>query len=273
MSRDERPNLRTAVIRAAEDADVDLSDYDRAIVLGQLAELIGKHHKVGGKIAFKGGAVMNLVDGSPRLSRDLDGDMVSGGAITEEIIREALGTTEARRIVKRVDRFTGGDPDSLRFPVIVCHPISGKGEVEVSMSIHWDAPLVLQPVRTSVEIHGRTLSLLVMARPERLAEKVRAFVSRGFDRDAYDMYHSWKVHGVDATEKKLLAELVPEKIRRDPYLPDGMDLHGAFDEHVRTMPGRWGTTGYLVLPRGSLPDWDSVCPYVVAFKRFLPKVK
>lgn len=33
---------------------------------------------------------MTLIDNSPRLSRDLDGAMVSGGRIDEQTIRDAL---------------------------------------------------------------------------------------------------------------------------------------------------------------------------------------
>ncbi len=93
------PNLRTGVRRAAAEANVDVNDYERAIVLGQVAELLALHPQIGGRIAFKGGAVMTLFDGSPRLSRDLDAVLVSGGRITEKMVREALGTPAAKMVV------------------------------------------------------------------------------------------------------------------------------------------------------------------------------
>lgn len=273
MSKQERPNLRTSVIRAAEDADVELSDYDRAIVLGQLAELIGKHPKVGGKIAFKGGAIMTMVDQSPRSSRDLDGAMISGSPVSEAVIRQALSTPEARKIVKRVDRFSGGDDTSIRFPVIVCHPMSGQGEVNLSMSIHWDAPLILKPVRETVDVHGRAIKLLTMARIERIAEKVRAFVSRGAERDAYDLYYSWAVRGLSGAERKQLASLIARKINQDPDIEVGTDLHIEFNTYLRTLASDWGQSSQLILPGGAVPAWKSVRPAVEAFKQFIPKVK
>ncbi len=154
--------LRNEVIQAAKSATVPVNDYDRAIILGQIAGLLAIHPKIGGKIAFKGGAIMHLIDDSPRLSRDLDGVMVAGGRIREEIVREALGTPEARKIVKEVGRFSTIGKDGVRFPVIVCHPLSGIGGVTVSLSIHWGYPLLLKPEEADVTVHGRHVTLLVV---------------------------------------------------------------------------------------------------------------
>ena len=74
----EAPDFRTAVKRAAAEASVPVNDYERALVLGQVAELLAAHPGIGGRIAFKGGAIMRLVDDSPRLSKDLDASLVSG---------------------------------------------------------------------------------------------------------------------------------------------------------------------------------------------------
>ena len=184
-----RPNLRTEVVRAADTATVPLDDFERALILGQIAGLLAAHPKVSGKLAFKGGAIMNLIDGSPRLSRDLDGAMATGGRITEAIVHEALSTPEARKIVKRIERFAMLGTKGLRFPVIACHPLSGIDEITVTLSIHWDAPLILKAEPETVVINGRNVTFLVVARLERLAEKIRAFVDRGLDRDAFDLYH------------------------------------------------------------------------------------
>ena len=73
------PTLGTTLRRSATLlAAIDPADVDRAIILGQLAELLMAHPRIGSSVAYKGGAIMNLVDGSPRLSRDLDGAAVSG---------------------------------------------------------------------------------------------------------------------------------------------------------------------------------------------------
>jgi hypothetical protein len=98
---------------------------------------LAAHPQIGGKIAFKGGAIMRLVEDSPRLSRDLDAVMVAGGRVRERTVREALETPAARRLVKELGRFVSSGKDSLRFPVVVCHPLSGKETVEISISIHW----------------------------------------------------------------------------------------------------------------------------------------
>lgn len=76
-------NFRTEVRRAAAEASIEVNEYERALVLGQVAELLAAHPQIGGRVAFKGGAIMRLIDGSPRLSRDLDASLVSGRPITE----------------------------------------------------------------------------------------------------------------------------------------------------------------------------------------------
>jgi len=67
--RRESPNLRQTVIRAAEAANVPLVDYDRALVLRQVAGLLGAHPKIGG-MAPGDGATTNGVPfrrkGTPR---------------------------------------------------------------------------------------------------------------------------------------------------------------------------------------------------------------
>ena len=143
MTKKTPPTMRQQVVQAAKDADVPIDDWDRAQVLGQLAGLLAAHPSIAGKIAFKGGAVMHLIDGSPRLSRDLDGVLVAAGRVTEATIRNALGTPKARKVVIEVSRFVTTTPDSILFQVITCHPVSGIGRVGVQLSINWQAPLLL----------------------------------------------------------------------------------------------------------------------------------
>lgn len=269
--RKERITLRKQVIRAAEQASVPLDDYDRAIVLGQIAGLLAAHEKVGGRVAFKGGAIMHLIDGSPRLSRDLDGVMAAGGRITEIVVREALTTAEARKVIKRVERFTTIGKKGIRFPVIACHPLSGVDEITVTLSIHWDAPLILKPESRMINVRGRDVSILVVARLERLAEKIRAFLDRGLDRDAFDLSH-FSIKGVSADERRRLPALVQQKLREDEELEDDDDLHVLFDGHLERLAETWGRTGGLVVMR-SQPGWSEVEPRVRWFRRFLPPRK
>lgn len=269
--RKERISLRTQVVRAAEQASVPLDDYDRAIILGQIAGLLAAHPKVGGRVAFKGGAIMHLVDGSPRLSRDLDGVMVAGGRITEAVVRQALSTPDARKIVKRIERFTAIGKKGIRFPVIACHPLSGIDEVSVTLSIHWDAPLILKPEPHVLTILGEDVTLLIVARVERLAEKIRAFVDRGLDRDAFDLSH-YSVKGLSAEERAQLPALVDQKFREDDEISDGTDLHDLFDGHVERLAVTWGRSGGMIVLQAR-PDWSEVEPRVRSFRRVVPARK
>lgn len=91
------PNLRRSFIRAAAVLGVPVEDAERALILGQIAGLLIAHPRIGRALAFKGGAIMRLVDRSPRLSRDLDGSAVAGQRMQRRWIEEALSTPAARR--------------------------------------------------------------------------------------------------------------------------------------------------------------------------------
>jgi predicted nucleotidyltransferase component of viral defense system len=265
------PNFRTAVKRAAADASVPVNDYERALVLGQVAELLAAHSSIGGRIAFKGGAIMRLIDGSPRLSRDLDASLVSGRPITEAMVREALSTPAARKVVIRVDKFVTSGADAIRFPVVACHPLSGQGEVTLQISINWSNALLCVTEIGEFEIDSRTVALRVMARRERVAEKVRAFLDRGEDRDAFDL-HYFVERGLKAEEWKRLPSLISTKLQEDRDLPDGLDLIAEFDQHIKDVGEVWGKRGGLTLIRGR-PVWAVVKPNVVRFRDLIPPQK
>lgn len=267
----EAPNFRTGVRRAAEEANVAVNEYERALVLGQVAELLAAHPRIGGKIAFKGGAVMTLFDESPRLSRDLDAVLVSGGRITEAVVRQALSTSAARKVVVRVDRLVTTDKKGIRFPVVVCHPLSGKGEVHLQISINWSSPLLCDTETGTFTIGGRKVALRVMARRERLAEKIRAFLVRGEDRDAFDLSH-YVSRGLPKGHWAEMSGLVDAKMRVDEDLPTGANLHVLFDQHIEDIGTVWGTRGGLTLI-SALPSWDEVKPRIVRLKRYVPPIK
>ena len=262
------PNLRRQVVRAAQQANVPLDEWDRAQVLGQIAGLIAAHPRVGGMIAFKGGAVMHLIDRSPRLSRDLDASLVAGGRVTEAVIRAALGTREAQRVVISIGELVSGGPHSIKFPVIVCHPLSGQGRVALQLSINWQAPLLRKPERREVSINGHPVAFLVVARVERIAEKLRAFLMRDRAGDAFDLYHYAK-QGISQADRAALPRLVAEKLREDDDVPPGVDLHDRFDRKVAALSRSWSKAA-LVLT-GERPDWAEVGPRVVGFRRYVPR--
>jgi hypothetical protein len=259
-------NFRTTVRRAAEDANVPLDDWERAQILGQIAGLLAAHPKVGGKVAFKGGAVMHLIDGSPRLSRDLDGALISGGKVTETMIREALSTPAARKVVIRVDKLISEGPHSITFPVIACHPLSGKGEIALQLSINWSAPLILRPERQRVHIGNQDVAFLVVAKPERQAEKIRAFLKRGRPVDAYDLYFSGP--RLTPAHRRGLPGLLAQKLREDPDIPSDRDLRLLFDGQVKHARERWDQEPIKVM-RGR-PTWAAVEPHVLAFRQYIP---
>jgi predicted nucleotidyltransferase component of viral defense system len=259
------------VVQAAKAANVPLDDYDRATLLGQVAELLSRHPDFGRRIAFKGGAIMRLVDGSPRLSRDLDGVLISGRPIRAQAVRAALDTPEARQIVVSVGKFVQEGRTGLRFPVIVCHPISGVGNVELSLSINWKHPLLLDAVLEEVVIRGRRVTLLTVARPERAAEKVRAFVVRGLDRDAFDLYeYARKTLTVD--DWRLLPGLVSRKIEEDSAVEHGSRPQAAFDRKLAALETGWSERRTLVLTAGK-PSWGDLQTSILRFRSLVPEKK
>ena len=87
-------------------------------------------------------------------------------------------------------------------------------------------------------IHGRKVSFLAVARVERLAEKIRAFLMRGRVGDAFDLYHFAK-QGVSARDRADLPGLVATKLTEDDDVPNGVDLRDWFDERVAALSKSW----------------------------------
>ena len=274
-----QPNFRTQIKKLAEDANIDLSAYDRALILGQIAALLIGHPKIGNKIAFKGGAIMNLVDASPRLSKDLDSSLVVSASerISLKTVKEALSdSSEAQRIVKRIDeQGCSEDGDGLLVSFIICHPLSGVGEVSLAFSIHWTESILLPPVWETVSIYDRgelhEVELPVLQRIERVAEKLRAFIDRGLERDAYDLwYHASRLR---FSEWQQLTYLVNVKIEFDEDIPSQTMILPIFDQHFKALAEIWETTKNLVLWQSSRPSWDEVSKALTKFRPYLPDRK
>lgn len=265
------PDLRTDIRRAAEAANVNVNDYEKAIVLGQLAEILAADGRIPG-LAFKGGAIMTLIDGSPRLSADLDGAMASRTRVGLNLVYDVLtNTPRARQIVKRVDEKSMSiNADGLRFSVIVFRPPSGIGEVAVSLSIHWNEPLLMDAEWITVPSQVGPIRLPVVARVERAAEKVRAFVVRGIDRDAYDLFRYREL--LNRAEWAILARCVYEKFRYENTLPIGADLPALFDGHLPALAQEWPKSRMVIMGQPT-PPWDTVKPAIQPFKAYLPAQK
>lgn len=220
-----------------------------------------RHPAIGPLLAFKGGAIMTLIDGSPRLSADLDAVVVTARAIRDRQVRSALlGDVNGRRIVVDVGLVNPGRL-SLQYPFVKARSFTGLGHVNIRLEISWrEAPLL--PVE-AVEIRvprdlelgagrSRSIRLPVLARLERIAEKVRAFLERGLDRDAFDLhYHA---RGLTASERTRLRALVQRKLVSGE-LGDGCDLHQQFATALASSGQTWPRG--LVIVRDP-PAWAEV---------------
>lgn len=260
------PNLRKSFIRAAAVLGVPVEDAERALILGQIAELLVAHPRIGRALAFKGGAIMRLVDRSPRLSRDLDGSAVAGQRIRRGWIEEALSTTAARRVVFGLPIIWNENRASIVIPVIECRPLSGQSKVVVSLSINWDDPLLEEPEQRLVEIAGRRVALPVMTARERAAEKVRAFLTRGEAADAHDLYY-YGSGVLAAPDRRRLPDLIRRKLQR-ARLPD-TDLHVRWDEMAALAESSYARGEGLLLVAAKAP-WSEVQRQLRRFKAAIP---
>lgn len=172
---------RQVVRAAAVDANVSPDELDRAVVLGQIAILLTRHPKIGHRVAFKGGAIMHLVDNSPRHSSDLDGAVVTGHPLKKKWIEDAFATDEARKILRRSPAAINVTADGIIIPVMECVAIAGTPPITVKVSVNWLEPLVCEPEIAEINALrlGNPVKIPVVALCERTAEKIRAFLVRG----------------------------------------------------------------------------------------------
>lgn len=255
------PSQRELFRRAARQLGVSASDYERADILAQVAELLMRHQAIGEMLAFKGGAIMTLIDGSPRLSADLDAVVVTGRAVRDSQVRAALlAELDGRRIVTEVGILNPGG-QSLQYPFVQVRSFSGIGEVNIRLEVSWREaprlPIEFVEIRIPRDVQvaagrPRLIRLPVLARVERIAEKVRAFLERGLDRDAFDLHHH--ARGLSTSDGTLLRDLIQRKLESGD-LPDGCDLHVQFAAALEGARQGW--------PRGLVivsdpPEWTEV---------------
>lgn len=247
--------------RAAHELGISASDYERADILAQIAELLARAGALGETLAFKGGAIMTLIDESPRLSADLDAVVVTGRAVRDRQVRAALlAELDGRRIVTDVGIVNAG-PQSLQYPFVQARSFSGLGAVNIRLELSWRDPPILPAelleVRIPRDLHvaagrPRLIRLPVLARVERAAEKVRAFLERGLDRDAFDLhYHAGRLSAADRTR---LRSLIERKLKAGE-LPNGCDLHAQFATALESASQSWPAG--LVIVREP-PPWTHV---------------
>lgn len=113
-------------------------------MLGQVAGLLLAHRQLKDNLAYKGGAIMHLVDGSPRRSNDLDASAVSARPVKETWIKEALSTPAAKRVVFGPPRrFRSGD-DSITVLGLDCRGPKARSKIQITINISWQSPLCLR---------------------------------------------------------------------------------------------------------------------------------
>lgn len=227
----------------------------------QIADLLVRSPAIGQFLTFKGGAIMTLIDASPRLSADLDAVVVTGRAVRDRQVRTALlAAVDGEQIVRDVGIVNPGR-QSLQYPFVRVRSFSGLGDVNIRLEISWrEAPLVpaeVVEIRVPRDVQlgsgrPRLVRLPVLARIERISEKVRAFLERGLDRDAFDLHHN--ARGLSMGDRVRLRGLIQRKLESGD-LPDGCDLHRQFETALESAQQDW--------PRGLVivanpPDWAAV---------------
>jgi len=255
------PSRRELFRRAARQLGVSASDYERADILAQIAELLLRSAALGQMLAFKGGAIMTLIDGSPRLSADLDAVVVTGRAVRDRQVRAALlAELEGRHLVTAVGIMNPGR-QSLQYPFVQVRSFSGLGAVNVRLEISWREPPVLPAELVEIRIprdvevaagRPRVIHLPALARVERIAEKVRAFLERGLDRDAFDLhYHA---RALSTSDRTRLRGLIQRKLESGE-LPNGCDLHAQFATALQSARQAW-PRGLVIVSKP--PGWMEV---------------
>ncbi len=260
------PNFRTTILQAALDLEVESDDYERAFILAQIAGFVSKHPRMSGRVAYKGGAVMHLADQSPRLSRDLDGAESAGHEVNADWVLEALTTKEARRVIVSPGRPVRGDKN-IAINYIECRTFSG-GKTTVNLTIHWKERLYLPLETIQVDLPTKeTLTLAVLDRRERAAEKVRAFMERGLPRDAYDLYHyNWRLERKQWDD---LGWLISAKLSKSVFTEDH-NLHDEFRRAMKKASSRWTDPNEMVMIKDRV-SWVLVEPALEKFLKCVPQ--
>ncbi len=262
------PTFRTEVRRQAVALGIPHDALERALILGQVAALLSEYPRMREAVAFKGGAMMRLVDQSPRLSRDLDSSELRGRPIQEEWVREALSTAAARRVVLGIDRIVRRSVASVGF-LVRCRPLTGGEQIAITVSVNWDEPLLLSPELQAIELPNLDKVLVpVVHRAERAAEKVRAFMDRGEASDAHDL-HWYATRRLNADDWRRLPDLTQNKLTL-LRVPPETNLHQRFDAMRINAQEQWQRSQGLVMV-ADLPSWEEVDAQLMRFKALIPQ--
>jgi len=248
-------------------ARVSPAELDRARILGQIAAHLAGHRQIGKRIAFKGGAIMRLLDNSPRFSGDLDAVVITGRPIEQRWIDEALwdNPLAARTFIRR-PRLVNMNESGLVYPIIECRAIgSGQNPITIKMSIGWAEPLQRDPVWRTLQVHGfaEEVRLPTVDPLERAAEKLRAFLDRASVNDAFDL-NQFASRGHPAEDWGEVRRMVPIKLEASRLA--GQAFREVFDQQLAHVKNTW--PGGLIV-EGEIPRWESVEPGVLRFRDLL----
>jgi predicted nucleotidyltransferase component of viral defense system len=265
--------FREDFVRRAQDVNVPPNDYERAFILAQIADLLIADKRIENQIAFHGGTIMRLIDNSPRLSRDLDGVFVGIHKLRSRQVKEILSSPQARKFIVSGWNKPRENKDSITFPHIECRSFSWKGTVPISISFHFGEKII-DPTEIKV-IHlptGNEISLLVISARERYAGKVAAFVRRGYESDAYDIYHYHKKVLETQLPNPKISRLINNKISVSKQIKEGDDLHLRFDTWIEELENLWDKSTRLSIT-SQRPSWKDVKTELQIAKKSVPQFK
>jgi len=262
------PTFRTELKRRATDLGVASEDFERALIIGQLAGLLVQYPGLKGKLAHKGGAVLRLVEKSERLSRDLDSADIRGQRIETRLVVRALSTALARKVVLRVVPSRPGK-SGISF-LVECRRLAGGSTMSITLTINWSEPFILPVAMANYQLpDGTPIKVPVMQAVERAAEKVRAFVTRGEGSDAYDLWWYWNRVLTTARHRKLPGLIKRKLASAARPIPGADKLHERFDEMRENARDEWKTGQGLVVS-GTKPNWTDVDAALLKFKARTP---
>jgi predicted nucleotidyltransferase component of viral defense system len=244
-------------------------DYDRAQVLAQLATDLTSDPRIGRSVLFKGGAVLQMGHQSPRFSRDLDATAIARQTIEKGWVEDVL---EAHRVGGRhgyvqryelVEQRTRLLTKSLR-----CLAISGN-QVDLRIEINWsESPIRPAGEQLTIQAVNRDpVQLRVMHRVERAAEKLRAFLDRGFGGDAYDLYF-FRAHVLTRPQlEHEIKPMLPIKLSNVPALATHPDLKRRFDDQLSEAENHYRSSNVVI--SGAPPAWSTVAAALPAWRALL----
>lgn len=195
------------------------------------------------KIYFKGGTCLRVLCNSPRFSEDLDFSTVLSRKIVDQLIKKVI-----KNIQKGIPNiqliFVYSGKKSLRYKI----KYQGS-EFKYPLGIRIDfsfEKIILKPLISKIETKFPIFlpSLILSLKEEEiLAEKIRAFLTRGKGRDIFDIWYlfSKKIFLNEGIVIKKLKEVnlkfnknfFLEKIKKYPFKKLKLDLEKFLPKHYR----------------------------------------